>query len=97
MAPAAPETRFLDTRASRAWVGLFEPGPEAFGGDVGIDLRRRERGMAEVFLDGAQVGAALDEVRGGTVSQSVRRQRRRAVDGRCRAVDEFPDLSLIHI
>src|SRR5882757_3399772 len=43
--------------------------------DVGIDLRRRQIRVAQHHLDRAQVGTALQEVRGKGMSQSVRAQR----------------------
>ena len=49
--------------------GLFQ----AAADDVGINLRRRDIGMAEHFLDAAQVGAAGQEVRCESVTQDVRR------------------------
>src|SRR4249919_1962341 len=40
--------------------------------DASVDLRGRDRGVAEQLLDRAQVGAALEQVRGEAVSQGVR-------------------------
>ena len=48
---------------------------QARGIDAGIDLRRREAGMAEQLLDGAQVAAPRHEVRCKAVPQRVRRRR----------------------
>src|SRR5436309_15936421 len=45
---------------------------EAFGVDVAVHLRRRERAVPEQLLDRAQVGAALQQVRGEGVAQPVR-------------------------
>ena len=39
---------------------------------VAVDLRRRERAVAEQLLDHAQVGAALEQVRGEGVPEAVR-------------------------
>jgi len=47
---------------------------EAFGGEMGINLRRDEVRMAEEFLDAAQVSAGVEEVRGVTVAEFVRGQ-----------------------
>ena len=44
----------------------------ATGADVGVDLRRGETLVAEQFLDTAQVGAAVEQVRGETMPQRVR-------------------------
>ncbi len=48
-------------------VDLFE----ACGADVGVDLGGLETGMAEEFLDGAEVGAVVEEVGGEAVPQFV--------------------------
>ena len=40
--------------------------------DVGINLRRRNVGMAEHFLDNAQIGAVAEQMRGETVPEQVR-------------------------
>ena len=40
--------------------------------DMRIDLRRRNIGMAEHFLDDAQIGAVPQEMRREAVSQKVR-------------------------
>ncbi len=40
--------------------------------DLGVLLRGREGGVAEEFLDGAQVGAAIEQVGGEGVAQGVR-------------------------
>jgi hypothetical protein len=41
-------------------------------GYVGVELRRREIGVAEHLLDGAQIGAAFEQVRREGVPQEVR-------------------------
>jgi len=46
---------------------------EAVGADVRVDLRRADIGVAEHFLDGAEVGAAIVEVGGEAVPQHVGR------------------------
>ena len=40
---------------------------------MGVTLRRGKRGVAQHLLDGAQVGSALEEVRGRRVAQAVGR------------------------
>ena len=40
--------------------------------DVGVELRGRQRRVAQQFLHDAQVGAALQQMRGGAVPQPVR-------------------------
>ena len=48
---------------------------QAVAGEVGVDLRGREVGVAEQLLHDPEVGAALEEVRGVRVTQHVRMQR----------------------
>src|SRR5690348_15699804 len=50
-------------------VGGFEPG----GLYPSVNLRRRDGGVAQELLDRAEVGAALEQVRGERVAQGVRR------------------------
>jgi hypothetical protein len=52
--------------------------PEAAAVDVRVDLRRRERAVAEELLDHAQVGAALEQVRREGVAELVRVRRQAA-------------------
>ena len=51
-------------------VDLQQP----LGVDAGVDLRGRERGVAEQFLDRAQVAAARQQMRGEGMPQRVRRR-----------------------
>ena len=51
----------------RAEIGLAAP-PVA---DVGVELGRRQVGMAQEFLHRAEVGAALQQVRGEGVPEQV--------------------------
>ena len=44
-----------------------------FHRDLGVDLGGREAGVAEEFLDVAEVGALIEQVRGECVAQAVRR------------------------
>ena len=48
-------------------VGFFE----ALGGDVGVDLGRNEVGVAEKFLDAAEVGAGVEHMGGVAVAEFV--------------------------
>ena len=41
---------------------------------VGVDLRRHQPGVPEQFLDGAEIGAAVEQVGRERVSQPVRCQ-----------------------
>lgn len=45
---------------------------KAFGSDVRVDFGGVDAGMAEEFLDDAEVGAIFEEVRGETVAEHVR-------------------------
>ena len=55
---------------------LFVDLLQALGRDVRIDLRRGEIGVAEEFLDTAEISTGIEHVRGKTVAQFVWRQRR---------------------
>ena len=57
----------------RVGVGFLQ----ALDGDVRVDLRRREAGVAEQRLHAAQVRAAIEQMRGETVPQFVRTERDR--------------------
>src|SRR5438067_12509371 len=52
-------------------MGRVIDAPELLVRQVGVDLRRRETGVAEQLLDGAQVRAALQHVGGEAVPQRV--------------------------
>ena len=62
--------RALSTRMGGI-VGFFE----ALDGDVSVDLRGGEVGVAEEFLDAAEIGAAIEEMRGVTVAEFMRSDR----------------------
>jgi hypothetical protein len=62
-----PRKNFLGARMKLA-VNLFEPGLV----DVGVNLSGREAGMAEHFLDRAQVSSVAEEVRGKRMTQEMR-------------------------
>lgn len=65
-----PEVR-SDVRSGPG-MGPFVAAAQAFDRDVGVDLCRRQAGVSEDLLHGAQVGAALQEVGGRAVPQPVR-------------------------
>ena len=46
---------------------------QSFAGDVRINFRGTDAGMAEHFLDDPQVSAMFEEMRGKTVAQHVGR------------------------
>jgi hypothetical protein len=49
--------------------------PHALLEDVRVNLRRREIGMTEHHLDGAEVCAAFEQMRGERMSERVRAER----------------------
>src|SRR3954471_23564912 len=55
-----------------AWVRGVIDVAQALGGEVRVDLRRGDVGVAEHLLDRAQVAAAREQVRGEGVAQRVR-------------------------
>ena len=55
-------------------MGLLEGGAQPGIGDVGIDLRRGQRCVAEEFLNTAQVGTALEQMGSHRMPQPVRPQ-----------------------
>src|SRR5262249_22767122 len=67
---------------SRARMGAAIDLEQVLSVDRGVDLRGRQRGVTEQFLDGAQIAAARQQVRGERMTQ---RMRRRAVGQRKRA------------
>src|ERR1700722_2133468 len=79
--------RSLSPRVCAA-VGFDQP----LGVHFRVDLRRCQRGMAEQFLDRADVAAACQQVRGERMSQRVRRcclgQAERAAQARHRQLDK---------
>ena len=55
--------------------------------DLGIALRGREAGVAEQLLDGAQIGAGAEEMRGEGMAQRMRRRRLGQAERGARARD----------
>jgi hypothetical protein len=53
-------------------MGLVIDGDQPVDADVGIDLRRCQRGVPEQLLHAPEVSAAFQEVGGGCVAQPVR-------------------------
>ena len=62
---------------------------QAVEGDVGVDLCRRNVGMSEDGLDGAQIGAILDHVGRARVAQHVRTSV--ASGGKTGFADQLPE------
>src|SRR5450756_693376 len=65
------ETAGAIVAGSSSWVGLGKGRTEPFAAHVRVHLGRRERGMPEELLDGAQVRTALEQVGGHGVPQPV--------------------------
>ena len=58
-------------------MGIAVGGGEPLPTDMGVALRGRHIGMTEQLLHGAQVGAAIEQMRREGMSQRVRMSRRR--------------------
>src|SRR5215831_17729134 len=69
----APATAARVGALACARVGLVVDLAQAPPGEVGVDLRRRDLLVSEQLLDGAQVGAALEQVGRETMAQRVGR------------------------
>src|SRR5882724_5458455 len=85
----------LDRRKGRVWMVSLSSWvraridlEQALGIDLGIDLRGRERGVTEQFLDRAQIPAAGEQVRGKRVPQRMRCRRIRKTE---RSAQPFHD------
>ena len=57
---------------SGAWVSLIVHGPQPRDGDMCIELRGRQRRVAEQFLHDAQVRATFEKMGGRTVPKAMR-------------------------
>jgi hypothetical protein len=75
----------LAVRASRSRVRPVVDAAETPAVDVAVDLRRRQRAVAEQLLDHAQVGAALEQVGRERVAETVRVRRQTAQGARVEA------------
>ena len=74
-----------------ARVALRVDGFQAAVFDVGVDLRGRDAGVAEHFLEGSDLGASGQHVRRKTVSQCVRTDAFSAADSLGVFLDDAPD------
>ncbi len=68
-------------------IHLPQPSPR----DMGVDLGGGEAGVAEEFLDGAQVGAGLEQVGGEGVAQGVRADAMLSAGAQQMAMDDAAD------
>ncbi len=64
------------SRSPRPRMRGVEGVEQAGGIDLGVDLRRRQGGVAQQFLDRPQVALAGEQVAGEGVAQGVRRRGR---------------------
>lgn len=76
-------------------VSLPERGPQPFIGDVGVDLRRGQRGVPQHFLDAAQIRATFENMRSHRVAQPVRAEIRGTLDDSQRLVHDAPHHTLV--
>lgn len=79
----------VDGSAARVEFGMH--GFEAGGVDMCVDLCGADIGMAEQFLDDAEVGAAAEEVGGEAVTQDVRRDAFEQPAAPAELFDEHPE------
>ena len=52
-------------------MGRLVNGPQTVAGHVGVDLRRRQVGVAEQLLHRSEVGSALEQVGGVRMTECV--------------------------
>ena len=57
-----------------SWMRHAVDLPQSFLADLGVDLRRRDRGVPEHLLDDTQVGPVIEQVGRARVPEHVRRQ-----------------------
>ena len=76
--------------ALRTRVELPVDFAQASSGDVRVNFRGADGGVAEQFLDHPQVGAVFEQVRGETVPQHVRRNVARDAGEAHARLDAFP-------
>jgi hypothetical protein len=65
----------------------FPGGDQPLGVDRGVDLRRRQVGVAQQFLDGAEIAPGTEKMRGERVPKSVRCRRFRKTKGAAQALN----------
>jgi len=69
---------------------------EAFDADVGVDLSGGDVGVAEHFLDGAEVGTVVEEMGRKGVAEHVRGDILTDVGGSGAAFDDLPHTGPAH-
>jgi hypothetical protein len=77
-------------------MGLAVAGTQTIHRDMGVKLRSRERSVTKQLLYATKVRAAVQKMRGRTVSQAVRTQRRHSLDSLQGQMHHLPDLSLVN-
>src|SRR3954469_11578754 len=78
---ASPSTAIPDLGSvSRPRMGAAIDFEQTIGVNSGVDLRRGERGVAEQFLDGAEIAAAPEQMGGERMPKRVGRRRIRQAE-----------------
>ena len=77
----------LSHAVSGAGMGLVVDGEQAVAVDLGVDLGRRQGGVAQEFLDLAEIGAGRQEVGCEGVAQRVGRRGLGKAEGVAQAGD----------
>ena len=75
MLGGTPGTFSRRQRRPGAGVGALVGLEQMRAVDLGIDLRGRQAGVAEQLLDGAQIRAGAEQMRGEGMAQRMRRRR----------------------
>src|SRR5690349_10834911 len=92
----AADDKRLSLADSCAWMKTVVDRTQTRFEDVRVDLRRREVGVAEHQLNGAQVGAALEQMRRERMPQHVRAQRARELRLAAVALQDLPESDAAH-
>src|SRR5947207_1503192 len=74
VSPAAVGGQLQSKSRSGSGMELVVNAPQALARDVGVDLRRRDVGVAEHRLERAQVGATFEQMRREGMAKDVRCQ-----------------------
>ena len=70
-----PHFSFPEHSLSKSGVKMVDSFTQKLPIKMGVDFRGRDAFMAKHFLDGAQVGTSLNQVRGKRVAEAMRRHR----------------------
>src|SRR6187399_1584500 len=86
-----PQTASYGARRLAARVVAVVDGPQASLEHVRVNLRRGQVGVPQHHLDGAQVGAAIEEVGGEGMADDVRAERVPHADRRAVPFQQLPE------